>query len=948
MPTLSIILLTHATPAHIAGLAHCCKHIPLFQQIPIYATSPVIALGRTLLQDIYSSAPRASTVIPQASLLNHSFPYKSSPDGPLNILLPPPTSDEIAKYFALIHPLKYSQPHQPLPSPFSPPLNDLTITAYNAGHTLGGTIWHVQYGMESIVYAVDWNQVRENVLAGAAWLGGSGGGGAEVIEQLRKPTALVCSAKGAEKTTLAGGRKKRDEMLLDLIRNAVAKGGTVLIPTDSSARALELAYVLEHAWRKELADLMPSPLKQSKLYMASKNGGATMRQVQSMLEWMDENVVKEFESEAVVSSKQQQHKRTDSRQVQGQGIASRDSGNSGQPSSPFQFKHLRMLESQKKIERVMSSDRPRVILASDTSLEWGFSNGILQRIASNPSNLIILTDDQGRTDTSESQEFSLASTIQQWYKQKRDGVINGTGSEGATFEMCNTNDRELNIATASRTSLEGSELSIYQQYLATQRQSQNLSQMGGKAAFETSGDAVDETSSTSSSSSEESDEEKQGKALNVTAKTARFNRNKIEPSSESLGVNILIRRPGIYDYDVREKKGRDRVFPFINKRRRIDDFGDLIKPEDYLRAEERDDLDGQDLRDDAGNKEEAFGKKRKWQDTRMQGEANKNSRRSSDKRHDSKGAQARLATNDLNAKGKDEDSEEDLDLVSDDEPETDLSAPSKLVVSHHSISVNLKIASVDFSGIHDQRSLSMLIPLIQPKKVILIAGNLSETISLANDCRQKLAIYQQEKNSVTPSFIFTPTVGQMVDASVDTNAWTVKLSEALVRRLHWQNVRSLGVVTLVGSLVASSPEEAKEETAKRKKLKMQDDDTEDTKRADIATAPETTKELMPTLDIVPASMVTATRSVAQPIHVGDLRLADLRKILQATGHMAEFRGEGTLLIDGLVAVRKSGTGKIEVENGSRNLPDIRQRTLEGSFYAVKRKIYEGLAVIAGG
>ena len=46
--------------------------------------------------------------------------------------------------------------------------------------------------MESIVYAVDWNQARENVIAGAAWFGGVGG--AEVIEQLRKPTALVAAA----------------------------------------------------------------------------------------------------------------------------------------------------------------------------------------------------------------------------------------------------------------------------------------------------------------------------------------------------------------------------------------------------------------------------------------------------------------------------------------------------------------------------------------------------------------------------------------------------------------------------------------------------------------------------------------------------------------------------------------------------------------------------------
>jgi cleavage and polyadenylation specificity factor subunit 2 len=85
--------------------------------------------------------------------------------------------------------------------------------------------------------------------------------------------------------------------------------------------------------------------------------------------------------------------------------------------------------------------------------------------------------------------------------------------------------------------------------------------------------------------------------------------------------------------------------------------------------------------------------------------------------------------------------------------------------------------------------------------------------------------------------------------------------------------------------------------------------------------------------------------VAQPLHVGDLRLADLRKIMQSSGHTAEFRGEGTLLIDGSVIVRKTGTGRIEVESmgvaagGSSG---------GNSFYAVRGKIYEGLAVVAGG
>ncbi len=98
------------------------------------------------------------------------------------------------------------------------------------------------------MYAVDWNQAREHVISGAVWLGGSGAGGGEVIEQLRRPTALICSSRGAEHVAVAGGVKKRDEHLLMLIKDTIARNGTVLIPCDSSARMLELAYLLEDAW----------------------------------------------------------------------------------------------------------------------------------------------------------------------------------------------------------------------------------------------------------------------------------------------------------------------------------------------------------------------------------------------------------------------------------------------------------------------------------------------------------------------------------------------------------------------------------------------------------------------------------------------------------------------------------------------------------------------------
>ncbi len=800
--------------------------------------------------------------------------------------------------------------------------------------------------MESIVYAVDWNQARENVLAGAAWLGGSGGGGAEVIAELHRPTAMICSARGAEKNAIAGGRKRRDDMLLDMIRTAVAKGGTVLIPTDTSARVLELAYILEQAWRKEYSDnASDSPLKKTKLYLASRNVGATMRYARSMLEWMDEGVVRELENEHN-SSSNRQHKRNASKQVPNQDAVSQSSGRS---STPFDFKYLKLLEHRKRIEKIMSTKGPRVILASDSSLEWGFSKEILQRVASDPINLIILTEDYGSESSTNELKDGLRSMLLALYHGRKHGVATEIGQDGHTVEQVYAGGQNLHFKDAQSVPLEGKELLIYQQYLASQRQSQSLSRLNNGATLEASTDAVDETSSTSSSSSEESDSERQGKALNTSAKTARFNRNKTDLGKEVVGVNVLLRQPGVYDYDVRGKKGREQMFPFVNKRRRVDDFGDLIRPEDYLRAEERDEIDGRDMRDQGPRKQDGLGQKRKWDDSGLQGDSGRQADGPSKRRQPAKldealtsGAVASI----VNGHGGVE--EEDSLGESEDDPEELGAVPSKITFKSQSIEANLKIAYVDFAGLHDQRSLSNLIPLIQPKKLILVSGNPSETKFLADDSRQKLKIEAVDDNGKSVDFVFTPSNGQTIDASVDTNAWTVKLSEALVRRLHWQNVKGRSVVNLMGHLAAARLDEGLTDPSSRKKPKLLADGKEESKLDDVATTSEKAPELAPTLDVLPASLVAATRSVAQPLHVGDLRLADLRKILQSTGHTADFRGEGTLLVDGLVAVRKSGTGKIEVEGGGLNLPELRTRTLEGSFYEVKRQIYDGLAVIAGG
>ncbi|KAJ2971543.1 hypothetical protein NUW58_g9387 [Xylaria curta] len=794
VPTLSLILLTHATTEHIAAFAHCCKHFPLFTRIPVYATGPIIGLGRTLLQDLYASTPAAATTIPLSALDGVSY---SNHDASSDFLLQAPTPEEIATYFSLIHPLKYSQPHQPLGSPFSPPLNGLTITAYNSGHTLGGTIWHIQHGLESIVYAVDWNQGRENVYAGAAWLGGAGGGGAEVIEQLRKPTALVCSSRGGEKPSLSGGRGKRDEQLLDKVRSCVTKGGTVLIPTDSSARVLELAYLLEHAWRADSSS-NDGNLNAAKLYLAGRNVHSVMRYARSMLEWMDDSIVREFEAVA-----------DGSRRANGPTDGSRH----GKEVGPFDFRYLRLLDRRGQIDKVLSRDNEtdtpvgKVIIASDASLEWGFSKSILKQLAEDPTNVVILTEYPGLASSSRP---SLARTLWTWWKERQENT--------SQDEVSGDNSKDLDFTDAQKQALEGSDLARYQQWLAQQRQLQTTLQGGGVATLETSGDVGDDVSE-SSSESEDSEDEQQGRALNAATTLGQASRKKAALTDEDLGVNILLKKKGVHDFDIRDKKGRDRMFPHPVRRKRDDEYGEVIRPEDFLRAEERDDGDGVDMDQlGKGDNHDNLGKKRKWDDAAS---TTKNLGSHTSKRP----ALVRNVSDDFQISLPDGGVEDELDAIPDD-PDEMVNGPSKLVITTERITVKLQIDFIDFAGVHDKRSLHMLIPLIQPRKLILIGGSNEDTMTLASDCKKLMA---------EGSFdIYTPTMGTIVDASVDTNAWVVKLAPSLLKQLKWQSVRGLGIATVTGRLLATQSQAARdgdEETA-NKRIK-----TEESQSNELAEAP---------------------------------------------------------------------------------------------------------------
>ncbi|KAF8449611.1 beta-lactamase-like protein [Terfezia claveryi] len=1288
-PQLSLILLTHPTISHIGAYAHCCKYIPFFTTIPVYSTFPISALGRLLLTDLYLSNPLSTPrlpPLPSSPPTASSSPSSSTTNGAYNPswLLPTPSPSEITSYFSKIHLLKYSQPHHPLlrtPPSASHHLHHprgaghtsqsttVTITAYAAGHTLGGTIWKIQHSQESIVYAVSWNHTRENHLSGAAFLSHSNpsssgvpgpvGGGVNVInssEGLGRPTALIFSSRttdeeffGASKWT----RKKRDEALLEVIRTvAVGRGKVVLIPTDSVARVLELVYLLEHAFRKDRhlsGDGGGSA--GSGLYLVARKGRRLRDVVGSMLEWMDEGVIKDLEGAAKVAAQQEAEGGAKNQGQRGGrgggkgkgGKSGQDAGKQTKAAGPFDFLHLKILDKPAQMERLLreyntlsgetsgeagddgsatgtenetgnESDasatsmdydpetgalvervsrnakknptrqqpqqrqqqqqrgkrrrgqekQPRkqalkkpprgmVIIASDASLEYGYSREIFTKIASGEGNVVILTELMDGGGNSE--KGSLGEELSQAWRtgMKARKEKSNDQSSSTTIGKDNTIGVGLpwekkQVELHERVPLKPAEVEEYKRYMAGLKKSASqvnvdadghptpghdsfpyLIPLGGKDGESEDEESEDDDDESSDDSEGDSEPDKQGVSLAKTGvkskkalaakalKAAQASAAAASAATDGgvgggvglgginvlpaatvadLGISVLLRGRGVYDFDVRGAKGRNRMLPFMVRRRRADEYGEVVKGEEYIRAEEREEKaavddkvggglgdrmivtsgwDGRDMRERERVVERVMGRKRKWEEAGAAGvvagvalgtngkggkkgkrglpeklaarkKKSMKRRKGNDSSASSPGRQYSDGDGADNESG-DEDNEEegevkessnaDTDTSSDGEDDDEeeieqslLSNPSKVSSRKLVIAtVRARVCYIDFSGLHDRRSLRMLLPLINPRKLILVSGTKSQIENMARECKELLAGSgdgAMVKFGVRGTDVLTPKTGEKVNASVDMNAWTVRLGEGLVKELRWQEVGGLGVVHVVGRIgvnnkvvklveektgmeiakiicgkVGANGEKAIEgakEEGKEKEKKGVDGEGDTDMAMTVATTVGSLLEKKPTQDggggtemdidslgppqddpklpprmleaIIPESSttITSTSSLSNnhssttstlsmrhlstpPIHVGDIKLTDLRRVLVAAGHAAEFAGEGGALVcDGVVVVRKVGVGRVVVEDAGGGLY-VGVGGAGGkwrSFVEVRRRVYEGLAVVRGG
>lgn len=314
---IDLILITHSSLSHCGAFVYLRHNFPEFRKIPVYATFPTVKLAQAMTQDVYRSQGISGPFDDEKCI----------------------QFAEIEEIWSEVNLLNYSQP---ISLHNHPNLECLQITAYNAGHSLGGTLWKVEDKIDSIVFALDWNHARDAHLSGAFLEPKTG----KVIKELQSPSLLITSSSLSSSQSV----KKNREEFLAKIEEGLAQGGTILIPTSTGSRCLELILVL---------DSFINSHRNVPLIFCSYAGQQAVHMASSMLEWMVPSIITEWHV---------------------------------QNKSPFETNHVNYIHSVDQLKTNWTKG-PRIVLASGECLESGLSKQVfVDIVAEDPKSTIIFTE----------------------------------------------------------------------------------------------------------------------------------------------------------------------------------------------------------------------------------------------------------------------------------------------------------------------------------------------------------------------------------------------------------------------------------------------------------------------------------------------------------------------------------------------------------------------------
>mmetsp|Transcript_5421 Transcript_5421/g.7976 ORF Transcript_5421/g.7976 Transcript_5421/m.7976 type:complete len:872 (-) Transcript_5421:1928-4543(-) len=369
---IDLILLSHHETRHLGGLVFLRKMFGL--KAPIYATQPCQKLGKLAMIELWRSL--------RASLGRTSLKFNLQ---------------DIHQVFNEIRTLKFDQPLQ-----IKNRQSKMTIvTAHRVGYTAGGAWWRIESSGYAISYCVDINRRNELHLQGADF---SSLSETDILITDCEAMARTSKKKNvlSERNTLTKLTSSPRDILVHRVVETLRTGGNVLIPIEPTSRGIEIALILNNAWRK---------MKLSGAYSLIFCHSTIERVLdisRCQLEWMHHDMQRAFD---------------------------RGGGKQHQIDSSWHPLALEFFEFFTHVHEVIQNKtkQQKCILASSADLSTGASAAFLRSWASDPKNLILQTS-RDFLPTTTRMYHGRHGTIKKLHAEARDAFLAAVSAKNAEIK----------------------------------------------------------------------------------------------------------------------------------------------------------------------------------------------------------------------------------------------------------------------------------------------------------------------------------------------------------------------------------------------------------------------------------------------------------------------------------------------------------------------------------
>lgn len=220
---------------------------------------------------------------------------------------------------------------------------DVRLTLYNAGHNLGSSLIHLHIGngLHNLLVTGDFNYETSNLLAAAS-------------TKFPRLETVITEATYGSRTDITMSRRECEDILIRIIKETIAKGGKVLMPTLGVGRSQEIMLIIERAIREGKLEKIP-------VFIHGMMWDVTA--IHTAYPDFFNNRIKRF-------------------------IFQRD-------QNPFLSDVFKHIGSAKEMEQVINEGGSCVIMATSGMLTGGPSVSYFKGLAENPNNHLVLTCYQG-------------------------------------------------------------------------------------------------------------------------------------------------------------------------------------------------------------------------------------------------------------------------------------------------------------------------------------------------------------------------------------------------------------------------------------------------------------------------------------------------------------------------------------------------------------------------